>query len=104
MTSHDVPHTTRDVIHASEIPEKEQSMSDKENANSPLRITKRNPGYWRVTFDNPPINLEDSRMIVGVQRLLDQLESDHDLKILVFDSAKWEFFISHHYLLSAGAV
>jgi hypothetical protein len=22
-----------------------------------LRITKRSPGYWRVTIDNPPLNV-----------------------------------------------
>src|SRR5258708_20456130 len=104
MTSHDVPHTTRDVIHASEIPEKEQSMSDKANANSPLRITKRTPGYWRVTFDNPPINLQDVDMIVGVQRFLDQLEADHAVKVVVFDSADEDYFISHYDLVRAGYV
>jgi len=79
-------------------------MSDKENANSQLRITKRNPGYWRVTFDNPPINLQGPGMIVGVQRLLDQLEADHDVKVVVFDSADEDYFISHYDLVRAGEV
>ncbi len=79
-------------------------MSDKANANSPLRITKRTPGYWRVTFDNPPINLQDVDMIVGVQRFLDQLEADHAVKVVVFDSADEDYFISHYDLVRAGEV
>ena len=79
-------------------------MSDKANANSPVRITKRNPGYWRVTFDNPPINLQGPGMIVGVPRLLDPLEADQDVKVVVCDSADEDYFISHYDLVRAGEV
>src|SRR5260370_19748983 len=79
-------------------------MSDKTNIISPVRITKRTPRYWRVTFDTPPINLQDVDMIVGVQRFLDQLEADHAVKVVVFDSANEDYFISHYDLLRAGEV
>src|SRR5258708_36704976 len=43
-------------------------------------------------------------MIVGVQRFLDQLEADHAVKVVVFDSADEDYFISHYDLVRAGAV
>src|SRR5258708_26960820 len=79
-------------------------MSEKENAKSLLRIRKRTRVYWLLTFNTPPINLQDPGMIVGVQRLLDQLEADHDVKVVVFDSANEDYFISHYDLLRAGEV
>ena len=33
---------------------------------STLSITQHSPQYWRVTFDNPPINLVDPTMIAAV--------------------------------------
>ena len=26
-------------------------------AHAPVRAERQSPGYWRVTFDNPPLNL-----------------------------------------------
>ena len=43
-------------------------------------------------------------MIVGVQRFLDQLEADHDVKVVVFDSADEDYFISHYDLVRAEEV
>lgn len=32
-----------------------------DTARQPVRAERRGPGYWRVTFDNPPLNLYDPR-------------------------------------------
>jgi enoyl-CoA hydratase/carnithine racemase len=38
--------------------------------------------YWRITFDNPPINLFDPEMFAGLRLLLDRIDSDEDVRVL----------------------
>jgi enoyl-CoA hydratase/carnithine racemase len=69
---------------------------------SPLRIEQRSPEYWRVTIDNPPINLFDPDLVAGLQQLVDTLENDPHVKVVVFDSADPDYFIAHIDLLRVG--
>ncbi|TWP53964.1 enoyl-CoA hydratase/isomerase family protein [Lentzea tibetensis] len=62
---------------------------------SPLAVSEWSDGYWRVTFDNPPINLVDPETIVALSALLDRLEADPAVKVVVFDSADEDFFLAH---------
>lgn len=43
--------------------------------------------YWRVTFDNPPINLFDPDIFAALRLLLDRIETDEHVRVLVFDAA-----------------
>src|ERR1700682_290039 len=67
---------------------------------SKLSITQHSPQYWRVTFDNPPINLVDPAMIVALHELLTTIEQDNRVAVVVFDSADPEFFMAHYDLTS----
>ena len=60
-----------------------------------LHIDKRSPALWQVTFDNPPINLIDPETIRQLSGLLDQMESEPELRVVVFRSADPEFFMAH---------
>lgn len=61
-----------------------------------LLIKKILPGYWRVTIDNPPINLYDPEMFAELRVLMDDIESDKALKVVVFDSANPDYFVAHY--------
>src|SRR4051795_11949092 len=50
---------------------------------------------WRVTFDNPPINLVTPEMIVELPELVDQMEASPELRVVVFDSANPDYFLNH---------
>ena len=67
-------------------------MSDKFEQ---IRLDRRTAAYWRVTFDNPPINLFNDNTVPDLVRLLDMAEADPELKVIVFDSANPDFFIAH---------
>jgi enoyl-CoA hydratase/carnithine racemase len=54
------------------------------------------PGYWRITIDNPPINLYDPEMFAELRALMDRIDSDPDLKVVVFDSANPDYFVAHY--------
>jgi enoyl-CoA hydratase/carnithine racemase len=69
---------------------------------APLIITKYSASFWRITLDNPPINLMGPDMIAGLQRLMDIIECDTELKVIVFDSANADYFVSHFDVVRGG--
>jgi enoyl-CoA hydratase/carnithine racemase len=60
-----------------------------------LRLARRSPAYWRVTIDNPPINVMGPEMVREFQGVIDAIEADEDVRIVVFDSAVDGFFLNH---------
>ena len=65
-------------------------------------ITERNEGYWRVTFNNPPLNLLGPETIRELSVIVDLLEASEKLKVVVFDSKNPEFFIARYDLWRAS--
>jgi enoyl-CoA hydratase/carnithine racemase len=60
-----------------------------------LRLTRHSPAYWRVTIDNPPINVMGPEMVVQFQDVINTLEADEDVRVVVFDSAVDDYFLNH---------
>jgi len=60
-----------------------------------LRLSKVSPNYWRVTFDNPPLNLMGPEFVVEFGKIMTAIESDEQLRVVVFDSAVEGFFLNH---------
>lgn len=61
----------------------------------PLRVVEETPGYWRVVFDYPPFNVLDDTMYGALQKLLDRIDAAPELRIVVFESAMPDFYLSH---------
>src|SRR5277367_6027574 len=59
-------------------------------------ISEVTPAYWRVSFSNPPINLQDPDTILELQELVGRFETDDALRVVVLESADPEFFINHY--------
>jgi enoyl-CoA hydratase/carnithine racemase len=60
-----------------------------------IRVTRQTPAYWRVTIDNPPINVMGPEMVREFQETINALEADPHVKIVVFDSAVDGYFLNH---------
>ena len=60
-----------------------------------IRVTRRSPAYWRVTVDNPPINVMGPEMVRQFQEVIDALEADEHVRVVVFDSAVDDYFLNH---------
>src|SRR5271156_303214 len=60
-----------------------------------IRVARGSPAYWRVTIDNPPINVMGPEMIREFQGLIDALEADEHVRVVVFDSAVDGYFLNH---------
>ena len=53
------------------------------------------PAYWRITFDNPPLNLTGPEFVLEFREIVTALETDQELRVAVFDSAVEGFFLNH---------
>ncbi|HEV8019294.1 MAG TPA: enoyl-CoA hydratase/isomerase family protein [Steroidobacteraceae bacterium] len=62
---------------------------------APLRVTEETPAYWRIIFDYPPFNVADGTMFQALQDLLARINVDPSLRVVVFESANREFYLSH---------
>lgn len=60
-----------------------------------IRLTRRSPGYVRVTFDNPPLNVLGPQFVLEIREIMNALEADEQVKVVVFDSAVEGFFLNH---------
>ena len=60
-----------------------------------IRVTRSSPAYWRITFDNPPLNLLGPEFVLQFRDIMTALETEEQLKVVVFDSAVEGFFLNH---------
>ena len=61
----------------------------------PLRVVDETLAYWRVIFDYPPFNVLDATMFQALQDLLARIDVNPNLRVIVFESATCEFYLSH---------
>src|SRR6202049_2646047 len=67
----------------------------KPNTTTPMRVIEETPGYWRVVFDYPPFNVVDADVFQALQDLLVRMETTETLRVVVFESAIPDFYLSH---------
>ena len=60
-----------------------------------IRVAQRSPAYWRVTIDNPPINVMGPEMVKQFQEVIGALEADELVRVVIFDSAVDDYFLNH---------
>jgi enoyl-CoA hydratase/carnithine racemase len=60
-----------------------------------IRLTRLTPAYWRIAFDNPPLNVMGPQFVREFREILSAVETDEDLKVVVFESAVDGFFLNH---------
>jgi enoyl-CoA hydratase/carnithine racemase len=60
-----------------------------------IRLTRSSPNYWRVTFDNPPLNVMGPQLVREFREIITTVEADKDVRVLVFESAVDGFFLNH---------
>ncbi|WP_404326585.1 enoyl-CoA hydratase/isomerase family protein [Cobetia sp. UIB-001] len=57
--------------------------------------TEQKGAILYVTFDYPPVNIQDIPMLADLSMLSQKLERDSDTKVVVFQSAHPEIFVAH---------
>src|ERR1700712_2201100 len=67
-------------------------------------LTAETDSFWRVTFDNPPVNVIGAQMMSDLKELLTELEDNDTVNVVVFDSADPDFYLAHYDLAGDPAV
>lgn len=62
---------------------------------APLRVIEETLTYWRIIFDYPPFNVADGTMFQALQDLLARMDINPSLRVVVFESANRDFYLSH---------
>src|SRR5690348_3367735 len=65
-----------------------------------ILLTRQSPAYWRVTFNHPPLNIFGPETIPQLDEIITALETDEQVKVVVFDSAVEGFFLTHYDFLA----
>ena len=61
-----------------------------------ILLTRVTPAYWRVTFHNPPYNIYGPQTMPQLNEVVTALETDPQVKVVVFDSDVEGFFLTHY--------
>jgi len=69
-------------------------------AGKQVYLTRRSPQYWRVTIDHPPLNIFGPDTIPQLDEIITAIETDDQLKVVVFDSALPGVFLTHYDFLA----
>src|SRR3989442_9020455 len=67
-----------------------------------LRIVEETSAYWRVLFDNPPLNIVGARIFGDLQDLLARMDGNPSLRVVVFESANPGFYLAHFDLIDTA--
>jgi enoyl-CoA hydratase/carnithine racemase len=72
-----------------------EALMDATTEKAQIRITRSSAAYWRVTFDNPPLNVMGPQFVREFREIVTAVEADEGVKELVFESAVEGFFLNH---------
>ena len=65
-----------------------------------IHLTRRSPHSWRVTIDHPPLNIFGPDTIPQLDEVIRAIDTDANVKVVVFDSAVEGYFLTHYDFLA----
>ena len=68
-----------------------------------LRVAESDRGVLSVLINAPPMNLIGPELVRDLVRLLDEVESGQDIRVMVLESADPEYFVPHVDLTKVAA-
>jgi enoyl-CoA hydratase/carnithine racemase len=60
-----------------------------------IQVSRPSPTCWRITFNNPPLNVMGPQFVQEFRAVMTAIESDEEVRVVVFDSAVEGFFLNH---------
>ncbi|MCX4706721.1 enoyl-CoA hydratase/isomerase family protein [Streptomyces sp. NBC_01373] len=69
---------------------------------STIHYARTSPQVAKITFSNPPVNLIVGETVLRLIEIVEELATDPDIQVVVFDSATPDFFYNHFDLAAAA--
>ena len=60
-----------------------------------IHVNRQSSSYWRVIFDNPPLNLMGPEFVLQFREVMTEIENNENVRVVVFESAVDGFFLNH---------
>src|SRR4051812_29558408 len=79
----------------------EEALMNETTNRKQIRLDRSSPACWRITFDNPPLNLMGPQFVQEFRAIMTAIENDERVKVVVFDSAVDGFFLNHSDFLAS---
>src|SRR5438128_10551830 len=73
----------------------QEALMNSSTKTAPIRLNRVSPACWRITFDNPPLNLMCPEFVQQFRDIMNALETDAAVKVVIFESAVEGFFLNH---------
>src|SRR5258705_1683675 len=67
----------------------------KENSRSQIQLNRQSPSAWRVIFKPPALNLMVPQFVLEFREIMTAIETDEQVKVVVFESAVEGFYLNH---------
>ena len=68
---------------------------DAATKNAQVQLDRVSPSRWRITLENPPLNLMGPEFVLQLREIVTALERDDQVKVVTFESAVEGFFLNH---------
>jgi enoyl-CoA hydratase/carnithine racemase len=75
-------------------PHKEAAVETLTNT-AQIRVNRVSANFWRIIFDNPPLNLMGPEFVLQFRDVMTALENDQQVKVVTFESAVEGYFLNH---------
>ncbi|MFE7929819.1 enoyl-CoA hydratase/isomerase family protein [Streptomyces sp. NPDC057456] len=69
---------------------------------STIQYVRTSPQIAKITFANPPVNLIVGETVLRLIEIVEELATDPDIQVVLFDSATPDFFYNHFDLAAAA--
>lgn len=69
---------------------------------STVNYERTSPQIAKITFANPPVNLIVGETVLRLIEIVEELATDQDIQVVLFDSATPDFFYNHFDLAAAA--
>ncbi|MFJ9244727.1 enoyl-CoA hydratase/isomerase family protein [Streptomyces sp. NPDC101776] len=69
---------------------------------STIHYERTTPQIAKITFANPPVNLIVGETVLRLTEIVEELATDPDIQVVLFDSATPDFFYNHFDLAAAA--
>jgi enoyl-CoA hydratase/carnithine racemase len=76
-------------------PKRKEAPMHAKTEKSQIQLTRTSDAYWRVTFNNPPLNVMGPQFVREIREIITTVEADEKVRVIVFDSAVDGFFLNH---------
>jgi enoyl-CoA hydratase/carnithine racemase len=67
----------------------------KQSTRQQISVNRVSSAYWRILLSNPPLNLMGPEFLLQFRPIMTAIESDENLRVVVFESDVEGFFLNH---------